>query len=64
MATKLKSLFKSPARIAIFVAGLFLIISLVESLTGATDISSPGTSGATLRFAIPLLMAGLGGLWA
>lgn len=64
MATKLKSLFKSPARIAIFVAGLFLVISLVESLTGATDISSPGTSGATLRFAIPLLMAGLGGLWA
>lgn len=64
MATKLKSLFKSPARIAIFIAGLFLIISLVESLTGATDISSPGTSGATLRFAIPLLMAGLGGLWA
>jgi simple sugar transport system permease protein len=33
-------------------------------LTGATDITSPGTSGATLRFAIPLLMAGLGGLWA
>lgn len=64
MATKLKSLFKSPARIAIFVASLFLIISLVERLTGATDISSPGTSGATLRFAIPLLMAGLGGLWA
>jgi simple sugar transport system permease protein len=46
------------------VAGLFFILALVESLTGATDISSPGTSGATLRFAIPLLMAGLGGLWA
>ena len=59
-----KSLFKSPARITIIIAGLFFIISLVESLTGATDISSPGTSGATLRFAIPLLMAGLGGLWA
>jgi simple sugar transport system permease protein len=46
------------------IAGLFFILALVESLTGATDISSPGTSGATLRFAIPLLMAGLGGLWA
>jgi simple sugar transport system permease protein len=46
------------------IAGIFFILSLVESLTGATDISSPGTSGATLRFAIPLLMAGLGGLWA
>jgi simple sugar transport system permease protein len=57
-------LFKSPARITLMIAGLFFILSLVESLTGATDISSPGTSGATLRFAIPLLMAGLGGLWA
>ena len=62
--SKVKSLFKSPARITPMVAGLFFILALVESLTGATDISSPGTSGATLRFAIPLLMAGLGGLWA
>ena len=61
---KVKTFFKSPARITLVVAALFFIISLVESLTGATDISSPGTSGATLRFAIPLLRAGLGGLWA
>ncbi len=61
---KAKSFFKSPARITLLIAGLFLIISLVESITGSVDISSPGTSGATLRFAIPLLMAGLGGLWA
>ena len=61
---KAKSFFKSPARITLLIAGLFLIISLVESLTGSVDISSPGTSGATLRFAIPLLMAGLGGLWS
>jgi len=57
-------LFKSPARITLLIAGIFFILALVESLTGATDITSPGTSGATLRFAIPLLMAGLGGLWA
>jgi simple sugar transport system permease protein len=62
--SRVKSLFKSPARITLMIAGLFFILALVESLTGATDISSPGTSGATLRFAIPLLMAGLGGLWA
>ena len=62
--SKVKSLFKSPALITLMIAGLFFILALVESLTGATDISSPGTSGATLRFAIPLLMAGLGGLWA
>jgi simple sugar transport system permease protein len=63
-STKTKSFFRSPARITLLIAGLFFIISLVESITGAKDISSPGTSGATLRFAIPLLMAGLGGLWA
>jgi simple sugar transport system permease protein len=57
-------LFKSPARITLLIAGIFFILALVENLTGATDITSPGTSGATLRFAIPLLMAGLGGLWA
>jgi general nucleoside transport system permease protein len=63
-SNKAKKFFTSPARITLAVAGLFLIISLVELITGATDITSPGTSGATLRFAIPLLMAGLGGLWA
>jgi simple sugar transport system permease protein len=62
--SKAKKFFTSPARITIAIAGLFFIISLVELVTGATDITSPGTSGATLRFAIPLLMAGLGGLWA
>ena len=63
-SSKAKSFFRSPARITLLIAGLFFIIALVESITGAVDISSPGTSGATLRFAIPLLMAGLGGLWA
>lgn len=61
---KAKSFFKSPARITLLIAGVFLLISVIEIVTGAVDISSPGTSGATLRFAIPLLMAGLGGLWA
>lgn len=59
-----KSLVSSPAKIALLVGVVLLILSLVEQMTGSTDISSPGTSGATLRFAIPLLMAGLGGLWA
>lgn len=63
-AAKAKSFFKSPARITLLIAALFFIISAVEVVTGSVDITSPGTSGATLRFAIPLLMAGLGGLWA
>lgn len=64
LAMRAKIFFRSPARITLFIAGIFFIISFVELLTGATDISSPGTSGATLRLATPLLMAGLGGLWA
>jgi simple sugar transport system permease protein len=64
LKSKAKFLVSSPARIAALIGGFLLILSLVERLTGSTDISSPGTSGATLRFAIPLLMAGLGGLWA
>lgn len=63
-AAKAKSFFKSPARITLSIAALFFIISAVEVITDSVDITSPGTSGATLRFAIPLLMAGLGGLWA
>ena len=62
--SNVKTFFKSPARVTLLIALVFVVISLVENITGAVDISSPGTSGATLRFAIPLLMAGLGGLWA
>ncbi|CAB4883587.1 unannotated protein [freshwater metagenome] len=64
LKSRAKSLASSPTRIAILIAGVLIILSFVEKVTGSTDISSPGTSGATLRFAIPLLMAGLGGLWA
>lgn len=55
---------KSPARMAIIGALILLIVAIVEKITGATDITSVGASGATLRFSIPLLMAGLGGLWS
>jgi len=43
-AMRAKVFFRSPARITLFIAGIFFIISFVELLTGATDISSPGTS--------------------
>lgn len=55
---------KSPARMAIIGALILFIVAIVEKITGATDITSIGASGATLRFTIPLLMAGLGGLWS
>ncbi|HET9138462.1 ABC transporter permease subunit, partial [Actinophytocola sp.] len=44
--------------------GAMAIISLVRVLTGATDLTSSGTMEAALTAAVPLALAGLGGLWA
>ena len=52
-------------RIALLIAGLMLVtLSFVREVTSATDLTSSGTFGATLRGAMPLLLAGLGGLYA
>ncbi|MFL6145832.1 MAG: ABC transporter permease [Labedaea sp.] len=40
------------------------VVSLVRVLTGATDLTSSGTMGAALTAAVPLALAGLGGLWS
>ncbi|RAY15059.1 ABC transporter permease [Actinomadura craniellae] len=45
-------------------AGLLVLLSLVRTLTGADDVTSSGTVGAALRLAVPIFLAGLGGLWA
>ena len=39
-------------------------LSVVRVLTGADDLTSSGTVGAALRLAVPILLAGLGGLWS
>ncbi len=44
-------------------AGLCLL-SLIERLTGADDLTSAGTVGATLIATMPIMLAALGGLWA
>ncbi|HEX7096076.1 MAG TPA: ABC transporter permease [Acidimicrobiales bacterium] len=46
--------------------GTFLVLVLVEELARpqTDDIMSSGTAGSTLRFAVPILLAGLGGIWA
>src|SRR4051812_1955612 len=50
-------------KIAAVVGGLFLI-ALVRIISGANDITSGGTVGATISLAMPIALAGLGGLWA
>ena len=42
----------------------FAVLSLVRTLTGATDLTSSGTIGAALTAAVPLALAALAGLWA
>jgi general nucleoside transport system permease protein len=45
------------------VTALFLL-SFVRLLTGAQDIGSSGTLAASIALAVPIAMAGLGGLWS
>ena len=40
-----------------------LLLSLVRVITGA-DLTSGGTVGATISLAVPIALAGLGGLWS
>lgn len=45
-------------------AGVFIGVCLVRLLTGQTDLTSGGTMAAALALAVPIGMAGLGGLWS
>ncbi|WP_433437612.1 ABC transporter permease [Nonomuraea sp. CA-141351] len=46
------------------VAALILLMSLVRIASGQNDITSSGTFAAALLLAVPIGLAGLGGLWA
>jgi simple sugar transport system permease protein len=40
------------------------LLALVRIITGADDLTSAGTFGSAIRLAVPILLAGLGGLYA
>jgi ABC-type uncharacterized transport system permease subunit len=46
------------------IAGVLVIMSLLRIITGVDDLSSSGTIRATLIAAVPIGLAGLGGLWS
>ncbi|PZG44608.1 ABC transporter permease [Spongiactinospora gelatinilytica] len=46
------------------IALLIVLLSLVRMLTGDNDLTSSGTFAAALGYAVPIGLAGLGGLWA
>jgi simple sugar transport system permease protein len=43
---------------------LLLLLSVVQLLTGVTNLTSAGTVAAALGLSVPIAMAGLGGLWS
>lgn len=50
--------------VLLIVAGALLALSAVRAITGAQDITSAGQISAALSMAVPIGLAGLGGLWA
>ncbi|MDT0543805.1 MULTISPECIES: ABC transporter permease [Streptomyces] len=50
--------------ILLIVAGALVLTSVVRMITGADDITSVGQVAGALELAIPIGLAGLGGLWA
>jgi ABC-type uncharacterized transport system permease subunit len=53
-----------PRRLLVLGVGLLGIMSVVRLVTGYDDLTSSGTIGAALRLTVPILLAGLAGLWA
>jgi general nucleoside transport system permease protein len=53
-----------PRTLVLGMVGLLVLLSLVRVISGAEDVTSSGTFGAALRLAVPIGLAGLGGLWA
>ncbi|THA69278.1 ABC transporter permease [Streptomyces sp. A0958] len=50
--------------VLLIIAGALLALSAVRAITGAQDVTSAGQISAALAMAVPIGLAGLGGLWA
>ena len=55
---------RTARRPLLLIAAGIVLFSLVRVLSGANDIDSSGSLGAAVGLAVPIGMAGLGGLWA
>jgi simple sugar transport system permease protein len=54
---------RAPQVLLMALAGL-LLLAFVRTVTHADDITAGGTVGAAISLAIPIALAGLGGLWS
>ncbi len=52
------------AQVLMVAAFGFVLLALVRALTGTAPLTAGGTVGATIALALPIGMAGLGGLWS
>ncbi|MEU5167211.1 MULTISPECIES: ABC transporter permease [Streptomyces] len=50
--------------VLLIIAAALLALSAVRAITGAQDVTSAGQISAALAMAVPIGLAGLGGLWA
>ncbi|MFJ9056452.1 ABC transporter permease [Streptomyces sp. NPDC102409] len=50
--------------VLLIIAGALLALSAVRAVTGAQDVTSAGQISAALSMAVPIGLAGLGGLWS
>lgn len=50
--------------VLLVIAGVLLALSAVRAITGAQDVTSAGQISAALAMAVPIGLAGLGGLWS
>ncbi|MFI0979841.1 ABC transporter permease [Streptomyces sp. NPDC021093] len=50
--------------VLLIIAGALVALSAVRAITGAQDITAAGQISAALSMAVPIGLAGLGGLWA
>ncbi|HYJ77091.1 MAG TPA: ABC transporter permease, partial [Actinomycetes bacterium] len=46
------------------ISGFIIVLSVIAAITGADELTSSGTVGAAVALAVPIGMAGLGGLWS
>jgi simple sugar transport system permease protein len=54
----------TPVQWVLVVLGAILVIAVLRTVTGANDLASSGALGAAFGLAVPIALAGLGGLWS
>jgi general nucleoside transport system permease protein len=52
------------ARSVIVVAAAMLLLAITSSVTGQPELTSSGTAQSAVRLLLPIMFAGLGGLWS